>query len=512
MKTGSYNKCLLLIGICALTIITIPTKSIAQFGDYNLISSEFMIFEPMEKPDFIDGCYACSSEKYLFGVRVDSSSSIDGEVTYYFNRQIVDYGSNCFKLGPSVLGDSIIEEDGGISRCYTFDGMELIFDRMQLLGQSSHLTEFDNGNYITITVESVNFESFLGVSDSVKTYFLQLYSQIGEPLESPINNQFFKLSKNNGLIQSFNFRDLSSTSWPSTLLLISNSQLNPSETSLSYHDIYDFEVLDEFHFKVQNLYLGLHGYDYVIRKVLSKTNYPAGDSIRYTYTEHHYGLRIKNEPGSSDYESFEFDTVYEEVYYELSKFILSPNILPFEVENNMDIEYVNSLMYKNPSKFNDRYIIRKYGQQFPIEGEEECSYPPPDSWGGTIIYFIVGLGHLTNDITVELYEECNPCENLIYYKKGVETWGEPLSNNKHFIDSTPLKVFPNPAQDYIYIDCVDEIQSLQIYSIHGTQMDFFKGHFHEDYQIDVSKYKPGLYFIEIKTSESELRVLKFVIE
>ena len=69
----------------AIGFISIWPDSMCQEADYSFIRSDYMIFEPTQDYGYIPGCYGCSNEKYLIGIRMDSFSVEQGDVIYYPN-------------------------------------------------------------------------------------------------------------------------------------------------------------------------------------------------------------------------------------------------------------------------------------------------------------------------------------------------------------------------------------------------------------------------------------------
>ncbi len=75
------------------------------------------------------------------------------------------------------------------------------------------------------------------------------------------------------------------------------------------------------------------------------------------------------------------------------------------------------------------------------------------------------------------------------------------------METTGLNLFPNPAQDYISI--AEEFQLLQIYNVNGglvLSMQENQSH------IDVSNLSSGVYFIQMTTSDGQVKPAKFVKE
>ena len=176
-----------------------------------------------------------------------------------------------------------------------------------------------------------------------------------------------------------------------------------------------------------------------------------------------------------------------------------------------------------------------------------------DLWSGIGILFYTDLDSLVNDGLIDevgsepwmyngrLYNEYLPCEcilklyvvgcgmaedvnveepnyacniSLVYFKKGEEEWGNPIefyTGMNKVNEISEIKVYPNPASDYLHIDIESgniTIEEAIIYNHLGQKVL-------EDVPVnntvDVSKLKPGIYFIEVETNESRIRQ-KLMIE
>jgi len=75
-------------------------------------------------------------------------------------------------------------------------------------------------------------------------------------------------------------------------------------------------------------------------------------------------------------------------------------------------------------------------------------------------------------------------------------------------DLSKTTLYPNPVSDKLYLNGnSSEITSLQIFSIQGKLIQELKN---ISTDIDVSQLKTGIYFIEIKTSEGNKTIQKFI--
>lgn len=73
------------------------------------------------------------------------------------------------------------------------------------------------------------------------------------------------------------------------------------------------------------------------------------------------------------------------------------------------------------------------------------------------------------------------------------------------ISNETVSIYPNPAQDYIFVS--ENYQSLSIFNVNGSQVLFVQDN---QTQIDVSNLSSGVYFIQMNTLEGNLKQSKFI--
>ncbi len=72
--------------------------------------------------------------------------------------------------------------------------------------------------------------------------------------------------------------------------------------------------------------------------------------------------------------------------------------------------------------------------------------------------------------------------------------------------SMDLQIYPNPANEFLVINCDEEIETAEVYNIIGEQVIFVKG---QITKLNVSPLAKGLYTIRLKTNEGKTAVKKF---
>jgi len=83
-----------------------------------------------------------------------------------------------------------------------------------------------------------------------------------------------------------------------------------------------------------------------------------------------------------------------------------------------------------------------------------------------------------------------------------------LGNNQPEQDKT-VRVFPNPANNWLNIESDEEIREVRLYNLLGEEAMKFEIR-NLDYQIDVSRLQSGIYYVKVKTENKEYKT-KIVI-
>jgi len=440
---------------------------------------------------------------------------------YYLSKEILPGGDFCaYAIGPSFLGDSIVEHTNGISRFTTMEGKYLDVNRLLKKDESYLLFTYNNGNYILSKVVEHELETFLDITDSVKTYSLQLYDRDNNPVEDPVNDLIIKLSKSHGVIEFFGIRDFpyaNNNQYTSNLKLLSNSLIRPEEFVITWGDIYDFEIGDEFHYQNEIMNIPINGYnriEYVARQIIGKEEDQLNHSVSYTVSEKRWGCIDKWQDTTYVADCYHNEDTIDMNYTNLNDRLIVPEIMPLEAVYIGD-SLIDMLLFSDQEKYNSRLIIRIPGN-FLIndQGQWICGQGTGDSYDGEFTYYIPGCGQLFSHVTADYECEycCNPCEDLVYFKKGDETWGEPLDISDYKIKRMIPKLYPNPATDLLTISYSKDISWIQLYSVTG-KMVWNNMEIHSNqYCVDISTFQNGIYIVVIKTASGETYLSKLVVQ
>ena len=252
--------------------------------------------------------------------------------------------------------------------------------------------------------------------------------------------------------------------------------VSKSQEISTVKEIYDFNAGDIFHFETST------DVDEVVKNIEILDKFYSNDSNTVNYIR-----KINSETSSMDHPDWVFKSYIDTVsYHDLDSLI-----------NNGDIDSV----YSNEELYNNR-LINDYYNNYEYE-DTYYSYSFVKGCGQAFYYWNQWTGWIYNTMTDE----------LVYFKKGDEEWGEPIYVSVHETKdfSSAIKIFPNPAKGFIQINSANkEINALNILSISGENLRRMVIKSNKK-KIDLSGLKPGLYIIQINVQGQSV-YKKLIIE
>jgi hypothetical protein len=99
---------------------------------------------------------------------------------------------------------------------------------------------------------------------------------------------------------------------------------------------------------------------------------------------------------------------------------------------------------------------------------------------------------------------------LVYYKKGNTTWGTPLTivGIENEAEKTEIEVYPNPANNFLYIKNVTPDSNFEIWDITGKTVA--QGMFSHANTISVQNLTKGVYFLIVTGRNGEVKTCRFL--
>jgi hypothetical protein len=406
------------------------------------------------------------------------------------------------------MGDRIIVRPDGETSFFNGWNEEIVIKTQAPVGEEWMCYTNPLINY-RATVASIGTESFLGITDSVKTFTFQAVSPDGLNISTMINYLQLKLSLNYGFIRAFNFY-----SFPQIGLGFANQNAkecyligmdNPMAgiQNLTWKEIHDHNPGDELH--TVEIYSDI---TYSFRKetlslLLEKSI--DGDTIYYNWEN-----RIKVMINGYGYNTFtaSTDTLLQKVY-------TNPG---FDQLPGMAFEVDNSELFSTTFMKEDFYGITKarmggYGTVEPYYFDSCYHHPIFDNCFPNQEYY-KGLGgpyyyeHFG-------FDECS--NQLVYYKKDGVEWGTPIDFTVNTtllpVETEPdlVSVFPNPATDVLNIKLSNFNKSvfMTIIDSQGAETGNYLMNAKES-RINIQHLKPGIYLFRFTTGNQS--VIKRIVK
>jgi hypothetical protein len=454
-------------------------------------------------------------------IQIDSVIN-EGDNLVYYNYPTLQAGPEqwCYALdGPSWIGRKIIEKPDGDFIFFNLENEPITIKSQAEVSENWVCYEFENGDYIEATIESVIETEFLDISDLAKKIVLLAYNANGELIEHTINNRYLLLSENYGLIRLLNFKlfpDLFDEVWDDQIKIFNIVGIEGNESgveNLTWDKIFNLEIGDEYHTErfVNSWPLGEVIREYFINVIIDKEIFFDGDSLVYQLSRCGQKKVIDNY-GNVDYTFFNDTT--NKIYSKNNFNICFLDTLAERIITTGDEafhEYFYSIQLRDSYGNKSRKLFM---EGLYSEPPHECIWQivtGNKSPGLSSGYYVEGLGgpYWSN------YEWWEDVYKIVYYNTQGEEWGEPLicdslliGIEKKYAQKKEVNLYPNPATDFIAISSTYSISEVSFYNLKGERI--FNVNFLKN-TIDISGLKPGLYFAEIKTSEGEV-MRKIVVQ
>lgn len=215
---------------------------------------------------------------YIYSAKMDSFA-LDGVDTLMFNykqvfyvEKIDDFGNACLNR-DSWTGKHSIKTSDGWHKFISYNGDTSYLNTRANIGNSWHLYNFEDGNYLEAVMTDHYQDTVLNVLDSIKEFTLNLYDSNGVLQINAFNDFKILLSKNHGIIHLFSFLMGYSYPYPFDLVGMDQTGICP----LKEDQLYQLEVGDYLTYSLGSSWAAKY------RIITAINNTPT--SVEYQYTE-----------------------------------------------------------------------------------------------------------------------------------------------------------------------------------------------------------------------------------
>lgn len=442
-------------------------------------------------------------------VRIDSAKLQTDSILFPF-AVIHHVYDHCYSpVNASWIGAKVIVKENGDNLFFNKHGDTICIKTKAEPGD--HWIAFSKGDtlYVQAYVEHKLEENFLGLVDSVKTIAFSGHGIEANHNGAGLNQMTIKLSKNHGIIKTLNFYlfpDLwvyYPERWLEEYELVGLSEPQVGIKNLTWRDVHDYQVGDQYHildiwdsWDVESRYAGE---DKAIYKYLARTDYT--DSIVYRIARRRSRIYDNNGDITANYWN---DTVTRAIKAD-------PHFDKLPAEPVID-EYDTYQYYQVNESLPAKYDVRDY-EWFGFDGDS-CWWMIFVDGCSSSKKYIQGFGgpYYTCD---NAFMGGGAERKLVYYQKGRETWGTPLTVSIPEKEVMPAyRAYPNPVRDILIVGIPEnetEPSFLEVLDVAGRRsviIEIAPGENH----INLSGISSGIYIYRIFTEQEVLNVGRLVKE
>ncbi len=307
--------------------------------------------------------------------------------------------------------------------------------------------------------------TFTHIKDSVISVFGVLDSiKIIKTAQQGANADSYQfeiwLSKIHGLIKTVNFYRypsfknaiFNSLVQPKTLTLISNSNTNLPIQNITWRDIYNYDIGDEFHYLTYQYISTWNNSNNTrsltadtcrsIYKVYQKND--MNDSILYSFTRRQF-CTLKN--NVVEHSSIKVDTI--DVFLKHDSLLdRLPGVTSAYPPNDIDKIFTITL---------SKNTLEKYTVLSDVlfKRNDTCASIAIDAYNEKLYYYKGAGGPYYENTYKDIFDAISHANHLIYYKKAASIWGNPWPENVGVAErmvSPKFTIYPNPATNWIHIN------------------------------------------------------------
>jgi hypothetical protein len=477
--------------VLVFIVLVLITNSNAQNLDYSFIRTEGMYH--YSKYD-VEDSYRFPSTLHISDILETDSGKWLYATPYAY--EITQESPVLVDSKTSFIGDSIFVDIEGNTSIFTSRGKTLFFKPFKHQDDEWIVYTDENGNYLKAHYwDHVWFTPYVslmpGVIDSITKLYLNVYDSNHTLIDdSPLNTDIY-LSRQYGpgkLPMVNDIDDLANTNYRlyDIIGIEKEGFINGFNLEEYYKSIVNSLVIgNEVHFYFEERLT--EEFHYRIKRVINKNiaddivtyTFEICDSIRNQDSIYHFTETEKYFLSMEPYQLLPGGLISESPTY-----LLFRNFFNTNWQNKSYMQYYSYLNYNDTLEMDGRYFL-KFRNLSDLGNYSDPEYQ-----------FIENIG----EICIENFVEYHP-DFIVYYKTPTETWGTPF---KHYCydntgisetQKTQITLYPNPAEDILYIESPHNIELIQVYDLQGRLIltDELIGRT----SIDITNIKCGVYLIEL---------------
>lgn len=443
----------------------------------------------------------------LKGFRLDSVLLQGNNDTIFLSyRSIIDTGGTCADTtNGSILGRKIYKKNNGWFYFFNRYNDSIRINSQAALNDAWKFIDLPNGGYLQAAVTGIITDSVLGTTDQVKIINFQAKDGNNNNIGHVLNQRSIKLSQHYGLTQMLHVYFIPDDTTAYFLAGKSHPAIGIQE--INWKDVYNYDVGDVFHYAGYGISPVSSAVWASRQLVFNKIVYGNNDSVLYQIER-----CISEQGGPPPFSYTWIDTT--SIMYNFVQ--LANDASFFKLPEEFDNTFICASEYYRTIGFNHQRQTK--GIDWNIWCNQGSShncwsnpYPPYN-----IKEYTEGLGCTYN-------HDNYSWEHLVYYQKGSETWGTPVTTDCGIQLGTgkelkpgniTLQIIPNPVeyQTEIVLDGYDYHDYLKymLYNSSGHQVK--EGNVESGtFSFDRQGLSNGLYLLMVRDKNGNIKGTKKII-
>lgn len=476
--------------IFAILLISIAFSASGQ-NYLPVYSDRVQYFQASQVNNFQYGESGFGINESLVACKIDSMHFENGSEEYFFIPTARRQGQGTACSGPGFFGNKMVLKGADSAFFFNGENHTLLILPQSAPGAEWKLFTFSDNSFIQAEVGSIEKRTLLNVEDSVKIIALNYFAADGTPAQHPVNGKVMEISKNHGFVKTLDIYHFPDKLYEAQLAGSTSPEFGP--TMLLSEDIFNFNVGDEFHYKGSHNAGPASYSSWRKRKAVSVEQ--VVDTLFVSWQETYV------QKGYEEQYNQYFDGIKAEKYFLNTE---KDQYQPYELRPSFGSGW-GSIGFSEMIFRNGRWLVRESANY--LEGTDNDCYSEMLASHYEKIEYAEGLGQINWSLTGYTDEY----EQMVYYKKGNEEWGDSI--NFAVITSvtvqkiTDISLYPNPAERAVNIKGHLGDVLVTIYNSQGETV--MERMVHQS--LNLENLSPGIYHCVIRKDQAILHSEKLIV-